>query len=78
MDAVLEPNMCNMILSVDLGTESLPEDISYSCLFWVGYICGIEEDITPGMHHLRDFLFRSIFRAGYRSVTSYMLIFHSP
>ena len=60
MDAILEPNMCNMTLSVDLGTESLPEDISYSCLFWVDHICANEEDITPVMHHLRDFLFRHL------------------
>jgi hypothetical protein len=60
MDAVLRRNMCNMTLSVDLGTESLPEDISYSCLFWVDHIFVIEKDIAPVVNHLRNFLFRHL------------------
>jgi hypothetical protein len=60
MDAVLQQNMCNMTLSVDLSTERLPEDISYSCLFWIDHICAIEKDVTPLMNHLRDFLFRHL------------------
>jgi hypothetical protein len=60
MDAVLERNICNMTLAVDLSIESLPEDISYSCLFWVDHICAIENDITPIMDLLRDFLFQHL------------------
>ena len=60
MDAVLQQNMCNMSLSVDLNTETLPEDISYSCLFWIDHICAIERDVTPIVNHMRYFLFRHL------------------
>ncbi|KIM90352.1 hypothetical protein PILCRDRAFT_59878 [Piloderma croceum F 1598] len=60
MDTVLQQNMCNMTLSVDLRTERLSEDISYSCLFWIDHICAIEKDVTPIVDHLRDFLFRHL------------------
>ena len=60
MEAVLQQNMCNMTLSVDLRTETLSEDISYSCLFWIDHMCTIERDVTPIMNQLRDFLFRHL------------------
>jgi hypothetical protein len=41
-------------------TERLPEDISYSCLFWIDHICAIEKDATPIVNHMRDFLFRHL------------------
>jgi hypothetical protein len=56
MDAVLKRNMCNMTLDA-LTTESLSEDVSYSCLFWIDHICAVEEDIMPLMYRLRDFVF---------------------
>jgi hypothetical protein len=58
MDAVLEQNMCNMSLSINLGHESLPDDISYSCLFWIDHVCAIEDDLTPVMNRLHVFLYR--------------------
>jgi len=45
LDAVLERNMCNMTLSVDRADESLSEDVSYSCLFWIDHICVIEDNL---------------------------------
>jgi hypothetical protein len=58
MDTVLKRNMCNMTLSVDQTNESLPEEVSYSCLFWIDHICLIQEDFTAVMDRLRDFLYR--------------------
>jgi hypothetical protein len=43
MDAVLKRNMCNMTLSVDQMNESLPEDVSYSCVFWIDHMCVIRK-----------------------------------
>lgn len=60
MDTVLKQNMCNLSLTVELTNESLPEDISYSCVFWIHHICTVEEDIVPIMDRLRDFLFRHL------------------
>jgi hypothetical protein len=57
MDAVLKQNLCNMTLTVALAAEVLPEDISYSCVFWIDHICAIEEDIMPIIDRLRCFLF---------------------
>jgi len=59
LDAFLTRNMCDMTLTVDLTTESLPEDISYACIFWIDHICAIQEDIAPVIDRL-DFLFRHL------------------
>jgi hypothetical protein len=59
LDAFLARNMCDMTLTVDLTTESLPEDISYACIFWIDHICTIQENIAPIMDRL-DFLFRHL------------------
>jgi hypothetical protein len=60
MDAVLKQNMCNMTLTVDITTESLPEDVSYSCTFWIYHICAIEDYIMSIVERLRLFLFRHL------------------
>jgi hypothetical protein len=59
MDAVLKRNMCNMTLTVDQANEKLPEEVSYSCLFWIDHICVIE-DSSPVMDRLRDFLYQHL------------------
>jgi hypothetical protein len=60
MSSVLKRNMCNMTLSIDRANESLPEDVSYSCLFWIDHICVIEEDLTPVIDGLHIFLDRHL------------------
>ena len=60
MDAFLRRNMCNMTLTVDLAAESLPEDISYGCIFWIDHICAIQNNITSIMKRLRNFLSRHL------------------
>jgi hypothetical protein len=60
MDAVLKRNVCDMTLTLNLTTENLPEDISYSCVFWIDHICALEDDIAPIVDRLRDFLFRHL------------------
>jgi hypothetical protein len=45
-----------MTLSVDLGNESLPEDIAYACMFWAEHVC-LCKDNTPSItEHLDAFL----------------------
>ena len=56
MDVVLHHNICNLTLTADLATESLPKDISYSCMFWVDHLCIIEDDILPIIDLLCVFL----------------------
>jgi hypothetical protein len=58
MGSVLKQNMCNMTLGDDLADESLSEDISYSCLFWIDHITAIEEDFAPVMDRLHSFLYQ--------------------
>jgi hypothetical protein len=60
MDAVLEQNMCKMTLTTNPTTESLAEDISYSCIFWIDYICAVPEENIQLVDRLRDFLFRHL------------------
>jgi hypothetical protein len=62
MDAVLKRNMCNMTLTVDEANERLPEEVSYSCFFWIDHICAIEDGLTPVMEQLRGFLYRHLLR----------------
>lgn len=57
MDAVLKHNLCNMTLSSDRTNESLSEDVSYSCVFWIDHICVIEDDLPPVIDRLHRFLF---------------------
>lgn len=56
LDNVLKQNICNMTLSVGLGNENVPEDVSYACLFWVDHLCTIKDDIIPVIEHLDTFL----------------------
>ena len=56
MNEVLKRNMCNMTLAVDQTHEMLPEDVAYSCLFWIDHISSIGVDFLPVMVRLCDFL----------------------
>ena len=56
-DATLERNMCCMTLSLDQTNESLSEDVSYSCLYWVDHISTLRDDLIPVMDRLRVFLY---------------------
>jgi energy-coupling factor transporter ATP-binding protein EcfA2 len=58
MDTVLKRNMCNMTLGVDRMNESLSEDVSYACLFWIDHICVIKEDLAPVTDKLVHFLYQ--------------------
>ena len=60
MDAALRQNICAMTLANDIAAETLPEEISYSCVFWIDHICGIEDDFLPVVNQLRKFLFHHL------------------
>jgi hypothetical protein len=57
MDATLKRNMSDITLSADPTISSLPEDISYSCIFWIDHLCAVEEDNPSIIDHLSHFLF---------------------
>jgi hypothetical protein len=44
MNATLKHNMSDITFSADPTISSLPEDISYSCIFWIDHLCTVEED----------------------------------
>jgi hypothetical protein len=60
MDAVLKRNMCNLSLSQDTWEETVPDDVSYSCIFWINHVCVLKANIIPVVHRLRSFLFRHL------------------
>lgn len=57
---VLRENMCNLKLAEAITDETLPDDISYACDFWIDHICTIEGDIEPILECLRAFAFGHI------------------
>ena len=57
MNATLKRNMSDITLSTDHTISSLPEDISYSCIFWIDHLCAVEENNPSIMDHLSHFLF---------------------
>ncbi|KAG1747702.1 hypothetical protein EDB19DRAFT_282546 [Suillus lakei] len=41
--AILKRNMCNLTLTRNgVDAEVLPEDVTYSCIFWIEHVCEIE------------------------------------
>jgi hypothetical protein len=60
LDSALKRNLCSLTLSADLGSETLTEDVSYACLFWIDHLCGINEDIQSIVVQLKAFLSRHL------------------
>ena len=60
LNDTLKYNMCNMTLSIPLENQSLTEDMTYACIFWIDHVCAIEEpnDIITGL--VDDFLRRHL------------------
>jgi hypothetical protein len=52
----LKRNICNLTLSADLNGEKVPDDIAYSCLFWIDHLCSIGDDCLPLSGDLAAFL----------------------
>jgi hypothetical protein len=52
LNSSLKMNMCNLTLSADLETETLPEEVAYACIHWIDHVCRIEEDILPVLVHV--------------------------
>ena len=59
--SVLRRNMCNLSLSVDHIPQNLPDDITYTCTFWVDHICATKDDEGPRIvEPLQFFLFNNL------------------
>jgi hypothetical protein len=39
---------------------TIPEYISYACIFWVDHVCMISEELTPIGHRVETFLFNHL------------------
>jgi hypothetical protein len=52
--------MCNLTLSADMGTETLPDAVAYACRFWIDHVCEIEIAIPLFLVHLDAFLNRHL------------------
>jgi hypothetical protein len=66
LNGVLKQNMCNLTLSKDLAygglsdKESLPEHMSYACMFWIEHICTLEDSVESIIEPLKSFLYRHL------------------
>jgi hypothetical protein len=60
LEEVLKRNICNLTLSANLDDESLPEDLTYACVFWVDHMCAVKDDIQSIMDRLDAFLCRHL------------------
>jgi len=57
----LRENMCGLMLSEDITHQTLPEDVSYACDFWIDHICSADEDtISTTEEKLRFFLYQHL------------------
>ena len=59
MDGYLKHNVCNLKLFISAADVSLPEEISYACVFWVEHVCLIM-DPSPIADRLETFLFKHL------------------
>ena len=60
MEAVLTRNICNLTLTTDMPTKDLPEELSYSCLFWIKHVCAIADDPVTIIDRISVFISRHL------------------
>jgi hypothetical protein len=60
LDHTLRRNMCNLTLSANLKDESLADDVSYACLFWIDHTCVIDKHVSSIIDHLDAFMNRHL------------------
>jgi hypothetical protein len=60
LNVVLKRNLCNLSLSKGLESETLAEDVTYACMFWVDHLCVITGDISLVVERLDDFISRHL------------------
>jgi hypothetical protein len=56
LDHALKRNVSNLTLSMDLADETLPEDVSYACTFFIDHICVVNDDVLQVIKVLEAFL----------------------
>jgi hypothetical protein len=60
MEADLKRNICDLTLTVDMPTGDLPEELSYSCLFWIKHVGAIEDDSATIIDRISVFISRHL------------------
>lgn len=60
LDDTLHRNMCNLSLCMDLGTETLSDDVAYACVFWIDHVCAIKHNPAPATELMNSFLGRHL------------------
>jgi hypothetical protein len=56
LDEVLHYDMSQLTLLVNKDDETIPEDVTYACVFWVDHICMIKDDVSPIDRLLKSFI----------------------
>jgi hypothetical protein len=56
LGGVLKQNICNLTLSCDKVEGSLPEDVSYACMFWIEHVEFTEEKVAAIAEHVDTFV----------------------
>jgi hypothetical protein len=60
LDITLKRNMCDMTFSRAKITTSIPEDISYACIYWIEHVCLITGDTAVVEQSVNEFLCRHL------------------
>jgi hypothetical protein len=56
LSGVLRRNICNLTLSCSVTEGSLPEDVSYACIFWIEHIDLMRESVVLVAEHIDTFV----------------------
>ena len=53
---VLKRNICGSVLSPEPVAETLPEDVSYACTFWIDHVCWVTNETPSIAVHVENIL----------------------
>ena len=56
LEEVLRYDMSQLTLLVNKDNETIPQDVTYACVFWVDHICMIKDDVLPIDRLLKTFI----------------------
>jgi hypothetical protein len=60
LEGALKENICSLSLRPGDARGSLPEDLTYACMFWIEHVCMVTDDEASIVKRLDDFLFRHL------------------
>ena len=60
LNEALRQNLCDLTLSSTKVDYSIPEHISYACIFWIDHVCMVNEELTPIGYRVEKFIFHHL------------------